>query len=677
MEEKGKTKKSRNVWRHFRKELRTNESHFGDAYNDEPGRRLMEHWRKGGAGTGTRNYPYLAHVKALVPTRPHLLLLADFMEVGTVPIRWCKKDRHGHHKSMTERAKDRKDRAELPKVTVLEYERRPEPVDASADKSKAQGHNITAQRDVYSMGMEPATNPAPKTLGNLQDDLSAFLKETTTDKKFRLVVVEDLSPDVIEVLGATLGIDPRFFRAHLADRMWENIRGETKEPPILEVAANSMDWFQIRYVRSRYFESEKSLKDGQTELERFNVERRLDFDENESYWDKGPVFGISKEDAEEFSAEEGGKFGVDELATKDVEGKIGLVRSRATLWVGGSTKKSTGENRVGVLLLDPTIQEGHPLWGGYANWETPPSMDATNHVGKEVPPECRNAPNPHKSWFNDFVSWAQRPEAFEFDLDDTEERSVESVPVRALLHLICTEWLTIADYINARLFQIRWEIEQPDYFAINGQRQDALQKLHIWRRWVPVCQQMVDEALLRAFNPRGSLARIFGHKNGQGPPDPIRDYEADYIHMKRRLKIHADAVDQLTHVVAATISQDDAQQGLRDSKVFGYITVLATMFIPPSFFAALFSMTDGPIPEMHEAFKWWSATSFPMTALLLVIWLFARGVGQRAVRKAVTPLREGAGKLSEHISGKSIRNVLSGIGGVSKGKEDEEGPTQA
>lgn len=32
--------------------------------------------------------PYLTHVKRLVRQWPHLELLADFMDVGTTPVRW-------------------------------------------------------------------------------------------------------------------------------------------------------------------------------------------------------------------------------------------------------------------------------------------------------------------------------------------------------------------------------------------------------------------------------------------------------------------------------------------------------------------------------------------------------------------------------------------------------------
>ena len=40
----------------------------------------------------------------------------------------------------------------------------------------------------------------------------------------RIFIVEDLSRDVIEALGAQYDIDPLFFRSHILDYLWYNTR---------------------------------------------------------------------------------------------------------------------------------------------------------------------------------------------------------------------------------------------------------------------------------------------------------------------------------------------------------------------------------------------------------------------------------------------------------------------
>lgn len=56
--------------------------------------------------------------------------------------------------------------------------------------------------------------------------------------KFRLFVVEDLSREVIETLGAHYDVDPSFFREHVADYVWYNI---SESSPCYTVLQSSMN----------------------------------------------------------------------------------------------------------------------------------------------------------------------------------------------------------------------------------------------------------------------------------------------------------------------------------------------------------------------------------------------------------------------------------------------------
>lgn len=58
--------------------------------------------------------------------------------------------------------------------------------------------------------------------------------------KFRLFVVEDLSREVIETLGARYDVDPAFFREHLVDYVWYNISKWSFSPAqVIENRVNS------------------------------------------------------------------------------------------------------------------------------------------------------------------------------------------------------------------------------------------------------------------------------------------------------------------------------------------------------------------------------------------------------------------------------------------------------
>lgn len=82
------------------------------------------------------------------------------------------------------------------RVSVLEY-----PVDA--------GQQVTK--------VDFTTSP------ELRDHLTRLEDKDSSATKLRLIVVEDLSRDVIETLGSHYDVDPSFFREHLVDYVWYNI----------------------------------------------------------------------------------------------------------------------------------------------------------------------------------------------------------------------------------------------------------------------------------------------------------------------------------------------------------------------------------------------------------------------------------------------------------------------
>ena len=143
------------------------------------------------------------------------------------------------------------------------------------------------------------------------------------DTKFRLYVVEDLSRDVIEILGAHFQVDPSFFRAHIMDFAWNNVRDRFRDPPNLRVVLKHQSWIQFRYATVRYYASSEEFKSGFKEAEMFNVQRRPDDDQNNiAFWD-------------------------------DEDAKVGVSRAKASLWVQ-DTKPTDGpgigENRSAPMI---------------------------------------------------------------------------------------------------------------------------------------------------------------------------------------------------------------------------------------------------------------------------------------------------------------------------------------
>ena len=207
------------------------------------------------------------------------------MQLGTSPARWAKPEALAAEGLVQP---DRDIRAARTKVTRLDYLASGKVEEAHYSKSDDLREALVAISDE-----EPEKQPP-----------------------LRLYVVEDLSRDVIELLGSHLDIEPSFFRSHIMDYAWYNIRDPWIDPQSLDIVSRSERWLSFRFVTARYYQNIRSFKDGQGEANHFNVLRRLDDDDNNlSRWD-------------------------------DENAKVGLMRTRATFWMDcdlSKNQKATGE----------------------------------------------------------------------------------------------------------------------------------------------------------------------------------------------------------------------------------------------------------------------------------------------------------------------------------------------
>ena len=141
-----------------------------------------------------------------------------------------------------------------------------------------------------------------------------MIKDSNKADKDRLIILEDLSSSVIEFLGSRFDIDPRFFRSHLEDHTWYNVKDTWIELSELESAAAMHSFFSLRYVQARWFDSSASLESAKQQAGQFNVLRRIDA-EGQAKQGSGAWYGPS-------------------------DCQVGLIRHRATMWIRPQKYKS-------------------------------------------------------------------------------------------------------------------------------------------------------------------------------------------------------------------------------------------------------------------------------------------------------------------------------------------------
>ncbi|KAK3350332.1 hypothetical protein B0T25DRAFT_583076 [Lasiosphaeria hispida] len=630
----------------FVKHWRSAHYHTGDIYQDRMQKEWQCEWKASNPG------PYLRFLGEVSSEWPHLRNLADFMEVGTDPLRW--KNFHGadadaeHVYTYPDNEKERepvqKERLERTKVRQVHYKDGMPQLVGTYDNS-----------EMLKKALEELGKSTPAGIAAEKSAASGVAAEGSWE--LRLFVVEDLSREVIEQLGHFFDIDPDFFCAHISDNVWFNIRDPFWSPPSLHMDNVRKDWYQLRFCRARYFPSRKFFDDGQKSANKFNIGRKLYEDENLAYWDTDIVASkldkvlpskkwqaILTEPVKSFSPwvpAVGGKFGnkgkevdvesqdapdagVGLLQDEKIDGKVGLMRTKATVW---KRKGEEGKCDVAVVLLDPTIQNGFPLWRGYRNWGKIPSARLSTEERKGLLAESRvpsltrrkNESKSQaeqdsqvklegsKSFFEDYMFWALRPETV------LKQGGAQITADAPLLRLVCAEWLTMSQYIKTRLSQIDWEITHPAEFLTQTQIDTILNKLHTWRRLVPQYREMISE----------TLAGVLPQGPGTGtktPKSPLDAFQQDYKLVLAQMEEYERRIDRLTAVVTSAIS-------IVDSRRVEQLTLLAAFFVPLSLVGTLFSMSED-ITQIKVTFGYWAAASF---FLLLIIWWIARKTEVRSI----------------------------------------------
>ncbi|KAI1811501.1 hypothetical protein GGS20DRAFT_562730 [Poronia punctata] len=553
-----------------RPELRPTEYRsFGDAYNDDWNKKLSNDWAIGKEQRG--NYPYLAWVQKLSDSGwSYLQLLADFMSIGTAPQRWPDLDTTSpvDGRQLTDiekehREKERNRRVRRTKICVLDY----------------------------------LPDEVEKTMIFSDTKLKEHLNEPMEDNvQFRLYVAEDLSREVIEALGHKLSVDPDAFRAHIVDGVWYNVRDRWRQPPSLGITNELENWTQLRYVTIRYFDTNEGEYDdnwrfrkARADEQDFNISRRLDIDSSsKSFWDKDKPKAI-----------------------------VGLTRSKATLWL--KPEKSENSQRIGVLLLDPTVTTGAPIWRGRRTlWPMPT-------YGEKLTTSCLPANN----FFDDFTFWAGQKNLFPgYGTNHTPKKLV---PMQVLVHLAIAEWVTMVEYIKTRINQLDWEINKPEYFTVGSRAvDDALKKLHLWRRLIPLYREMVWETVRH-------VERLSARTHSkERHPSLMSHYQRDFDYVLTQLTEYQARIERLTGVVTGIISIGDSRRSIQDNHNIGRLTWLATLFIPLSLISSILSMQSYASDISRETFIIYFATSLPLAVVI------ATGAGLLSMSRRLKKLKKGA-----------------------------------
>ncbi|KAF7195353.1 hypothetical protein HII31_03245 [Pseudocercospora fuligena] len=409
----------------------------------------------------------------------------------------------------------------------------------------------------------------------------------------RLVILEDLSRSSIEVLGEYFNMDPLVFRSQISDYLFHNTRDRWVEPPRLEIDSRAQSHLTLSYLRPRYFKHESEFELAERESGKFNVLRRLDSDRSRKHL-QGNVLDLP-------------------------EASVTLTRAKMSLWV---TSKQDGEPPTCVLLIDPTVTGGYPLWGGHSLYGNLPTM-------KEwLKDTNRPAEAPQgKSLFDDVVLESSRMSSHDLVLIQDDPKCM-AIP---MLKFIVADWLILIKYMATMLSLIEWSFERPTDSGVDiiAGMENQLRKLSPWRRNFVYYETMIAESIARLFpneyekanDPNNIDCKIDGMKLSG-----LHALYADFRTVEHLMKETKSRLERMESKFASAISLADshrADNSMKQNRSLGRITMLATIFLPLNFASSFLSMSPD-FSANTDTFWLFFALGVPLTLIVVVFVLITR-----------------------------------------------------
>ncbi|KAI5356973.1 Putative Mg2+ transporter protein, CorA-like/Zinc transport protein ZntB [Septoria linicola] len=532
--------------------------YIGDAY-EEINPRCANEWRV----SPQDDSAYLQYVKHLAKSLPHLEYLAHWMEVTAAPPKW---------KFIRKYPAKRADRAKKTKVCVIDYEK---------------GNPPHAQQ----------FDDTDRLLNKLKTS-----EDQNEEPQVRLLVIEDLSRDLVAGLGEHYDIDPLFFVSHIGDYLFHNTRDRWVELPDLDVDARRKSHFHLQYLRPRYFKTETEFDEAEKESGIFNVLRRLDSDRSRkrlqqglldlegasvtlaraktSLWVRPQTPGLPKQDGDQATT------GAEQEAEAQSGKKVPVAKTKQTI--------------LAILLVDPTVTTGHALWGGYRPFGETISM----REWQKAPQKLVDAPE-RKSLYDDVVHWSTRLTDADIDLVLRDSRNI-ALP---MYRLVVAEWLCVLKYMTTMLGKIEWEFEKPHWGEQPSDIDRLLKKLSPWRRNVGYYQTMITQAISRLFPPTlGAQLDPLGDPAAQptlaNPSTPsynasgILSLWTDFKNIKQQMNETQARIKSIENMATNAINIEEArravdqnERAVQQNKNVARLTFLAAIFIPMNFTTSFLSMS--------------------------------------------------------------------------------------
>lgn len=380
----------------------------------------------------------------------------------------------------------------------------------------------------------------------------------------RILIMEDLTVDVVELLGAELDIDPLFFAMHLHTVHRTGMRHQMPDEATLPSRLRSNDYINISYHRP-----------------------------------------LTCDNAD-FPA---GKW----IRDAAVDRKVVLLRSTTIALAShcASVVKVQRSNGfwISIILVDPPLRETHfptghkdevahkihlslrPFLGTYEDFTEPPKFSEDWSSLTSYAPAGP---------LEDMLRYWECNIPASFDAQNPSLRSLAHYPLR----IAAAEWVKYVEVMQHCIKTYEYKgNELPDFDKFNLD----LRELQGWRLRTLNSQQKVGSVIRKL--------KSYSSEESENGTDPLLE---DYEVVSSNIQSAGSRLENMLPVVTSLVQIIDARQSFAETANISRLTVLALVFVPLTFVSSLFSMNTENLPGSSHFWVYF-VVAIPVTVLVFLV----------------------------------------------------------
>jgi len=437
------------------------------------------------------------------------------------------------------------------------------------------------------------------------EDLPSAIYCNSLKETGRILVIEDLCQDIIELLGTACKIDPLFFASHL-HAPFRDMDAQTPNLAILPSRMRRQNFINMHYHRT--IEIQENIENVTGLVRDMNVSRKVSV--------LAPLAGR----------------------------RVSLIQHACSVLLFDEGKPKQGW--LCIILVDPPLVNGFiSVRHDYENQ----MASAGRHIS------CRLSLNGYEDFLepqltvfgaeypcvapsrdgllDDLVYYWDRQPPPSFDRRNPTLLALSCYP----LQIVAAEWVTYMAAMSSNIKGHEYAVEKlrGHYTELDILNVD-LRSLQIWRRRSLASQQKIT-AIKRFIILQEKKAA-----NGLYSDDCTALLD-DFEYLSRTLSDYSIRLENMLPVVTSLVQISDSRRSLAESVNISRLTSLAFIFVPLTFTTGLFSMNtiNGP---GGKYFWVYFAVAIPVTLLVFIIarpptyifrWLYAHLRSDKATQYLV------------------------------------------